>query len=291
MIKSAKRKIIFGIAATVSLLIVLGVALSRASAGIIGSRLFAQDGCSCVMDTLMTIRDWAVLGFTGLFSVGVLVGIAYAVVALVRTKKLLKNISIYDKENRLFLFNGDHCESFTFGFLRPKIALCTHCVRNLSKNEINAILQHEYHHVARRHPLEFFILDIVKYAFFFAPFLRNLISEYRTIAEIEADEQVTSRQALGGVLLQMINRQGVATVASFASRLSLRIERLIKPSWKINFQIDVLGLFLTLAVLTGTAFMVFTKPSLSPMKACPMHPRQQCIKPMLDTAPTTYYNL
>jgi len=161
----------------------------------------------------------------------------------------------------------------------------------LSKDELAAILQHESHHVAKRHPLKFFVTDTVKYSFFFAPFLRNLISEYRTMAEIEADERVDSRQALGGVLLQMVQRPEFASIAaSFASRLSIRIDRLIKPNWKASFQLDVSSVFITLAIVLGVAGTILVRPAAAGVNMCPMHPRQQCVRPMLDAAPSVYYN-
>lgn len=244
-------------------------------------------GCACTTSTI-TAQDGVLLGLAAIFLGGIIAGMIYMIVTAVRTRRLVRRIETGARViSRFVVFSGPHCEAFTFGFIRPKIAICAHCVATLPAAELEAVLRHEAHHVARRDPLKLFLLTALSYALFFVPLIRNLVSLYRTAVEIEADEQVENRDALGNVLLRVTSQVETVATASFASALSMRIERIVQPGWRMRARLSRGPLLASLALFTVIGIAGLTQPGSVPTIAQCMQ-TVQCTR-SFDHVPAVYY--
>lgn len=264
-----------------------------------GKALRAPVGCACgaLGMTMPTWQQGILLGLGGLFCAGIIVGIAYALVTLLHTRRLVARVtkgSTADK-NGIMLFSGGRCEAFTFGFFKPKIALCAHCVQALSTQELHAMVSHEKRHVAARDPLRFFVLDTLKWTLFFVPLLRTCVSWYRSVAEIAADEGVVDKEALGSALLRLVQAPppvrvpSPTAVSSFASSLTMRIERLVNPSWNMQMHLRVVPLMGLLLLVAGTiGTLTYTPAQSAAVVSCKREARP-CAQ-AIDASASVYYN-
>lgn len=263
----SRRKIISAIAAVITLVIAAEVITVRSAWAIFAER-GAMTQCNCGGALALTFSDWAVLGLVGLYSIGLLFGLYFSIRTLIRTRKFTQALvrSSFLEKGILF-FNGGRCEAFTFGFFKPRIAACVHCFRSLPYQEFEAMVSHEHYHVMHKDPFWFFILDTLRYTFFFVPLLRSLVSAYRTAAELAADGNVTNREALGGALLRITGEvshkmPGVA-LSQFASALGIRIERLINPNSSLAIRIGGGEILVSFLIFAGALGIMSSSPSSS----------------------------
>jgi predicted transcriptional regulator len=79
-------------------------------------------------------------------------------------------------------------EAFCAGLIRPRVYLSRMAQASLPASELEAVITHEAHHVARRDPLRILLMAVFADALFFMPVLRRLERRYQALAEIAADE-------------------------------------------------------------------------------------------------------
>ena len=306
-VRATKRNMLTAIVLLTGMMAVLEVLVFSKIAKIVSMAVlrYASDTCACGI-AAGTGQGWQqgmLLGLGILFAGGIAAGTLYALRTLIKTRRLVKRVmkesSVLtdwaDGADGAYSYRGGRCEAFTFGFLKPRIAVCAHCAQEVSPSQLQAMIAHEKRHVAARDPLRFFILDTLKWTLFFVPLLRVSISWYHMISELQADEGVTDREALGGALLRMVEQHtkyrspsGYA-VSSFASALTLRIERLVNPGWKIQMHLRAVPMLGLLLVMVA-AFGALKGASL------PQNSTSSCVYQMrscargFDAAPTIYYN-
>ena|GEM_PF-5483769 len=290
----SKQIIGYSIGILVAIVGMLEIVVTRAAlhSPLLSARV--ESACSCTGPLSMTTQQWIIMGLAGMFAIGILLGLGALVVTLVRTRVQVRAVVGRAKGKSPIVFNGAHHDAFTFGYLRPKIAMCEHCIKTLPADESSAILAHEAHHVRSRDPLVFLVLTFLKYTFFFVPLIKTLAVGYRTLAEIEADEDVLSREALGGVLLRLTGgvspKVAHTALASFASVISTRIERLLNPQWRFRLQIGAGNLFALLIMVGGIGgAMLSSSHTVSISTACNV-PQVSCVRP-IDAHPASYYTL
>src|SRR3989338_11636325 len=167
-----KKKIAVALGLTLAVVAVAEVLVLRASLHIFA----AQDaqGCACAGQASITGGQWTILGFGALFIAGWIFGGGAYLHTLIRTKKMLRVLNgAAVLKDGLVLFNGGVCEAFTFGFFKPRIAICAHCNETLPQEELQAMLTHEKAHALARDPLWFLLFDVARAAFFFVPMIRQ----------------------------------------------------------------------------------------------------------------------
>ncbi|MBI4135493.1 M56 family metallopeptidase [Candidatus Uhrbacteria bacterium] len=277
-VRRVKKQIIFAVAAIVAVVGVVEWLVVRAGLNVL-QELRNQSGCSCA-GSFIGWQDWIVFGLAALFAVGWLAAVGYFGFTLWRTRKLVRAKS-------------RECGAFTFGFFRPKMMICAHCESTLSSEELTAIRAHEQHHVLRRDPLKFLIVDTLRVMFFFVPLLHMLAAIYRTAAEVEADEEVQNRSALGNALLHFTELKPSGSAVFFAAALTERIERLVNPRWRLRIQIDARALLSTAIFTLGIMGVLFFRPvAPAPTYGCAIAP-VGCAGSdwsTLEVSPATYYN-
>ena len=272
------------IAAIVGTLLVIAVMLEGAvfnaawhTLSILSRGRDATPGCDCVVSAGgLSGLDLGILGIAGLFAGGLAIGAGYLIMTIIRTRRFVEA-------------TNNRCEIFTFGYFSPKIAMCDHCVAVLPPGELQAILTHEGHHVIRRDPLKFLIVDTIKYIFFLMPLFATLAMLYRTSAELEADEQVQSQDALGSVLLRWTDRMSPYAVAPFASIVSMRIERLLISGWHMRWNLSGATVMVSGLVVMVAGWVVFHDSAL-PYAASVCGAIKACMPAApLDVLPRIYY--
>jgi beta-lactamase regulating signal transducer with metallopeptidase domain len=93
--------------------------------------------------------------------------------------------------------------AFAYGFPRSRVALSRGLIHALDRDQLDAVLAHEAHHVHRRDPLKLVAARMVSAASFFLPALHGMRERYRAASELAADRRamaVAGRAALAGAL-------------------------------------------------------------------------------------------
>ena len=295
-----KPRVTHGLIAAVTLLSGMAFFVEKSAWGIIFHYRAAHAvDCACAVVGISTWQQWAVLGLGALFFTGILAGLWYMASTLIRTRRFIARIKGGAQEMSyagvsILKFKGGPCHAFTFGFWHPRIAVCAHCYLALPAQEFSAMVEHERHHAENRDPLKLFLVDAAKYLFFFVPLMHTLARFYHMVAELDADAQVGNRQALGSALLKIAGTSSVVNgfTASFASMLSVRIERIVNPAAVISLprkRVVILG---TLLLVTGTIGVIQQFPSAVAVSSAPcLRQVKSCQNNApVDTKSSVYYN-
>ncbi|OGL67631.1 hypothetical protein A3B21_01410 [Candidatus Uhrbacteria bacterium RIFCSPLOWO2_01_FULL_47_24] len=292
-LKATRRKITVAIAGVVLTLMTLEIFVFKSAWGMFNS---FKTACDCASGGFHTWTQWLIAGLGTLFVSGFVVAVIYAVRTFFRTRQFISRVVGEAKPIQgVVQFERGSCEAFTFGYIKPTVAICAHCARTLPAQELNAMLAHEAHHAKHKDPLWFFIFDTLRYAFFFIPLMRTLALWYRTLAELYADEGV-DRLALGGALLRLAEAKKITprasslAVSSFASVLSFRIERLLNPDFKMRLQMSATHLLVTMFMVFGvlSALTHFSNEPLAASGCRWKMPQCAQLSP-IDGAPPSYY--
>jgi hypothetical protein len=107
---------------------------------------------------------------------------------------------------QLLVIDSTHPQAFCAGFLRPRIYLSRGALKDLTAEELRAVIAHERHHLRRRDPLRLLLARSVAEALFFLPRLRRSSERYEALGELAADEaavrQLEGRGPLASALLK-----------------------------------------------------------------------------------------
>jgi beta-lactamase regulating signal transducer with metallopeptidase domain len=131
--------------------------------------------------------------------------------------------------DRLTITQSDRAFAMTIGLRWPEVVISTAALRVLTYAQLQAVLEHEAHHVSMREPLRRLGLTI---ALLWVPFRRlrtRLRQLYIAASEVEADEQVRDQHVLGSALLQLV---APPVPAVGFSPLDARVERLVNPDFR-----------------------------------------------------------
>ena len=163
------------------------------------------------------------------------------------------------------VIHGLPVPAFTAGWLRPRIFITADLARQLTSDELTAVIAHEGAHAARRDPLRLSLLRFLADTLFYIPALRRLADDMSDEAEIAADDIAASGATTSVVLASAIirlaewadqhstNSDAMPTgVVGFyrASLLERRVRRLIGEDSPVNTHVTRRSLAGAAAVLT-----------------------------------------
>jgi Zn-dependent protease with chaperone function len=97
--------------------------------------------------------------------------------------------------------------AFTYGFPRSRVALSQGLIDALDRDQLDAVLAHEAHHVRQRDPLKLVAARVASSASFFLPVLAGVRERYRAASELAADRRamaVAGRGPLASALGRVI---------------------------------------------------------------------------------------
>ncbi len=119
----------------------------------------------------------------------------------VKNQKVTKIIEeLRFDEKGFIVFHSSSLKAFTFGFLNPKIAISDKMAVALPKSELKAVILHERYHQQRKHPLFYFLGEIINGTLFFLPIISFLVKRMRLVFEEEADAFVVTSQGTNSYL-------------------------------------------------------------------------------------------
>lgn len=170
--------------------------------------------------------------------------------------------------------------AFCAGLLRPRVYLSDTALQRLSDRALQAVLEHEHHHVLRRDPLRQAIVRVLSRSLFFMPGLKRLAGRTSALAELSADEHAiscphSSRPAMAEAMLTLTEMPGTDSASgvdpSRVDQLLGNAPRRRLPAYAVASAIA--GLTPMLVV----AFAVSQTAKATSTLALPVLSRQPCI--------------
>ena len=126
--------------------------------------------------------------------------------------------------------------ALTIDWFLPKIVVSTKLIRELDKNQLEAVILHEYYHLKNLHPLLLIVGEILSSSLLLLPILRDLTGKMRTVLEKEADKYVFEQQKTPrhlNLALEMVSSQNRFEIyPNFSKRNDYKVR-------KINFLISL----------------------------------------------------
>lgn len=147
------------------------------------------------------------------------------------TRRFLAGLRVADlgsggtgRADGVTVFETGEPRAFCAGYLRPRVFISTGALAALDPDQLNAVLEHEFHHAARRDPLRLFITGMLASSMFFLPALRHLAARAAALAELDADAAAVrgsggDGRPLAGALLAFGARSDTAVVGIAAERV------------------------------------------------------------------------
>lgn len=109
--------------------------------------------------------------------------------------------------DRVGCFDDRRAFAYCAGILRPRVWVSSGAVRRLRREELEAVLWHEGHHLERRDPLRILVVRILSSALFAVPLIRSLGDRFELAKELDADQAALRAQAgakgLAGALYKL----------------------------------------------------------------------------------------
>lgn len=166
----------------------------------------------------------------------------------------------------------------TLGYLKPRIVLSCRILETLTADELEAVIRHEFVHVARRDPLRILLAEFFRAGLPFLPVLYHLLRQFDLRKETEADEDVVrvmgSSAPLAGALSKVLGENDADTAhgAAGLSATEARIDQLLGVKQQRPSTLGALPVagvsFVSLAVVSLTAFVLFSSPSIVTAHVC-----------------------
>ena len=122
-------------------------------------------------------------------------------------------------EDRLTYLDEPAVIACCYGFVRPRVAVTSELLARLDDEELLAVLAHERHHLLRRDPARYLVLQTLAATAFMFPAAAPMRQRLEAHIELAADRAaltVTSRGALAGALLNALATPAAPTVGAAA---------------------------------------------------------------------------
>jgi len=150
--------------------------------------------------------------------------------------------------HQVLVVQSEEIFALTIGFLNPQIAISSALIKNLSENEIKAVLLHEQFHCIKRDPLKFLLIHLASENIAYIPLLKGFIHYYKSWRELLADRyamhHMGSNADLGSVILKMNKLKGSGAqaykpvFAHFADiAINYRILQILEPERPVRIPI------------------------------------------------------
>jgi hypothetical protein len=213
--------------------------------------------------------------------------LVHAVHATWREQRLLRRLPTTAIENTSFasltatagtvsieVVPAASANAFCVGIFRPRVLVTRGLLERLDEEEQRAAISHELEHAAGRGPLKVALARVLARTFFWLPALGDLLERYILVAELEADRaavRTTSRGALAGALLEVIDAPRTAGALGLADFAAPRIDRLFDPQAALPPLLRRSSLVAALACAGGVAFLVACSPHLGVGESAQLH--------------------
>lgn len=174
--------------------------------------LRALDWCESIL--MLCLPYEPVLKAIGFFSgvvllaSGLALSLTRGISGWTRGLRAMRRLPVYNRGLSVSIIKDDNIRTaFTHGLIRPRIYVSTGLLKNLTREELRAVLLHEVHHRDTKDPLRFFCLSLIKDLFFYLPVAAWFVRQKRSQREIEADDEAIVRTGqpltLAGALVKV----------------------------------------------------------------------------------------
>lgn len=169
------------------------------------------------------------------------------------------------KLTHVYMVADDRRFAFTTGLFRPIIVLSSGLTKHLEKDELEAIVLHEQHHVRTRATLQLLLNRMLSSVKWFIPLLDELSRRHLSYLELAADQfaiQCKSKDIVATAMMKMIQvrhevYQPNGVHASASGALALRIQWLTTNDLKERFvsHRGILSAGIIIGILSALAFV------------------------------------
>ena len=182
--------------------------------GVLGLTFGITEFCQNLFVRCLEYSDIMLVGFFwsggALLAIGLVYSAIKGLTGLLKTRRALKRLPLKDRGSIVLIDDGSSCAAFTHGLFRPKIYISRGLVKRLDSNELRGVFLHELHHKRSLDPLKFFLISLVKDAFFYIPAISHLAGYLRWKREHDADDSAASvmrePMSLAGALVKVARR-------------------------------------------------------------------------------------
>lgn len=212
------------------------------------------DACRRLLPPTTSAGGIVVTAIASLGAASAFCGVRAAVRHHRSRRRVLRAVRVIDSLERsgapVLVVDDPRPQAFCFGVLRPRVYVSTGALAGMSHAELESVLAHEGHHVARRDPLRILVAQVLRDALFFLPIMRHVADRYTALAEVAADEAAVRRTgdpgSLASAMLTFEERAPAGTVGIAPERVDHLLGR--PPRWRLSLSLLLTGA-ITLAVI------------------------------------------
>ncbi|MBD3328035.1 M48 family metalloprotease [Candidatus Peregrinibacteria bacterium] len=192
---------------------------------------------------------------TALLGIGLVKGFYFGFKQVVLSKRAKEKLKLSAESDSANSF------AFTIGLFKPEIFISRALTKRLSKQELEAVLEHEKYHQLNYHPLQFLNRQIIQRILFFIPGIKALNERQLLEAEINADNSSISqagKKPLASALLKTSQHglkevHHLQAIAGFCA-IEHRVENIIDGSRKPARNTPIFAGLLVLVLITISTF-------------------------------------
>jgi len=183
-------------------------------------------------------------------------------------KKLIEILPSVGLRGKVYEADKTRSEIFCYGFTRPRICISSRLIREVSRNQLRAVLLHEKNHLESFDPLRIFVANIMRKSFPFIPGLKAIIDQFEAALELSADARATNNfkeiKPLGNALVKLIESSDINSIpktknlaVTFLSITEKRVDQLINQSRGLTVKQLVPKILITMMILVGILFGMY----------------------------------
>lgn len=131
-----------------------------------------------------------------LLACGIIHSLVKNICSAYRANREIKKLPLRNGSSVILIKDKETKTAFTHGLLRPRIYISEGLINSLERDEFRAVFMHELHHKRRYDPLRFFILNMLKDAFFYIPIAKHVTGYIKASREHEADRAAKGKEPL-----------------------------------------------------------------------------------------------
>lgn len=193
---------------------------------------------------------------------------------------LNNNFAIYSSELNVYVIDTKKLLVFTSGILKFKIFISKGAINSLKKEELEAVILHEMHHVRSFDPLKNIINNFVEWSTPWLPLKKQLFQNYNTISELSADKFASESMNSEDFLLRALNKlldisnPTAFNIATFISKLE-RIP-ILTGNTIFSFKSNYLVLLISIGIIS---YLGVSLNGFNPIDKCDDF--NQCVSALL----------